>query len=123
MHPQRRKRSKLYQNLETITLLNTDYEILTSILANRLERDFPEIISPSQSGFLGGRFIGENRRWLFGILEYSECQDIPGLLLWLDFEKAVDSVEWSFIDKALHSFHIGSFFYGLEYVTLIVKVV
>ena len=32
---------------------------------------------------------------------YSEMKDIPGLLLFVDFEKALDTLEWSFVKNVL----------------------
>jgi hypothetical protein len=37
-------------------------------------------------------------------LEEDEEDDISGLLLLIDFEKAFDTVEWSFIEKKLCNF-------------------
>ena len=39
-----------------------------------------------------GRYIGENTRLLYDIMQYTEEQHIPGLLLLIDFEKAFDSL-------------------------------
>ena len=33
--------------------------------------------------------------------------DIPGIAVFLDFEKAFDSIEWDFIQKCLESFNFG----------------
>ena len=33
--------------------------------------------------------------------------DMDGLLLLVDFEKAFDSIEWNFLQKALNSFNFG----------------
>ena len=33
--------------------------------------------------------------------------DMDGLLLLVDFEKAFDSIEWTFLQKALDSFNFG----------------
>ena len=41
---------------------------------------------------------------LYDVLVYSEKESIPGLLLMIDFEKAFDSVSWSFIQKSLEFF-------------------
>ena len=57
----------------------------------------PSIINPDQTSFLKGRFIGENIRLIDGVIDYTEFKGIPGLLLFVDFEKAFDTLEWSFI--------------------------
>lgn len=40
-------------------------------------------------------------------MHYVEENDIPGLLLLVDFEKAFDTISWKFIDKALSFFNFG----------------
>jgi hypothetical protein len=41
-------------------------------------------------------------------MHYLEENDTDGLLLSLvDFEKAFDSIEWKFLQKALNSFNFG----------------
>ena len=44
-----------------------------------------------QSGFLKGRFIGKNVR-LIDSVNYTDTEDISGLQLSVDFEKAFDSL-------------------------------
>ena len=61
-----------------------------------------------QTGFLKGRFIGENIRLIDSVVNYTAAKNIPGLLFFLDFEKAFDTLEWSFIQKALISFGFGA---------------
>ena len=57
-------------------------------------------------GFLKGRYTGKNIRLLYDTpLDTSKYQ-IPGLLLVVNFEKAFDSVAWSFIEKSLNVFHV-----------------
>ena len=70
----------------------------------------PFIINPDQTGFLKGRFIGENIRLIDGVIDYTEFKGIPGLLLFVDFEKAFDTLEWSFIVKTLHYYNFGPSF-------------
>ena len=50
------------KNWRPISLLNTDYKILASVLANRLQTVLPSIISLDQNGYLKGRYIGFNIR-------------------------------------------------------------
>ena len=65
------------------------------------------MIHESQKGFMSGRFIGENIRILYDILLYTETNDIPGLILLVDFEKAFDSVSHDFIMNVLDFFNFG----------------
>ena len=51
-----------------------------------------------------GRFIGDNIRPIDGIINYTAEENLPGLSLFLDFEKAFDTVEWNFIQKTLGMF-------------------
>jgi hypothetical protein len=57
--------------------------------------------SNDQTGFIPGRYIGENCRLIYDILHFTEENDIPGILLLIDFEKAFDSISWSFIYDTL----------------------
>ena len=59
----------------------------------------PDLINNDQTGFLKGRSIGENVRLIDRIITYAESQNIRGILLFIDFEKAFDTLEWYFIEK------------------------
>ena len=59
------------------------------------------MINTDETGHVRGGYIGENIRQLSVIIELTTLHDMPGLILLIDFEKAFDTVEWHFIDKAL----------------------
>ena len=40
-------------------------------------------------------------------MEYAEENDIPGLFLLIDFEKAFDSISWNFLNNILKFFNYG----------------
>ena len=40
-------------------------------------------------------------------MEYAEENDIPGLFLLIDFEKAFDSISWNFLNNILKIFNFG----------------
>ena len=67
----------------------------------------PKLINNDQTGFMKGRFIGENTRPIDGIIQYAAQDNTPGLLLFIDFEKALDSLEWPFIQDTLRFFGFG----------------
>jgi hypothetical protein len=46
-------------------------------------------------------------RLLYDLMHYLEENDLDGLLLLVDFEKAFDSIEWEFLIKALKSFRVS----------------
>ena len=98
----------LIKNWRPITLLNCYYKIAAKALANRLKKVLPKLVnSADQTGFLKGQFIGENIRLIDGVINFEEAENIPGLLLFLDFEKAFDTVEWVLIKKTFQQFNFG----------------
>ena len=56
---------------------------------------------------MAGRYIGENIRIINDLLYFTEEENKPGLLLLTDFEKAFDSVSWTFINNVLDFFNFG----------------
>ena len=105
-----KKDAELYfiKNWRPITLLNTDYKIAAKSIANRIKLVLPNLINYDQTGFLKGRFIGENIRLIDSIIQYATEKNIPGLLLFIDFEKAFNSLEWPFIHDTLRSYGFGA---------------
>ena len=88
-------------NWRPITLLNLDYKIASKAIAKRIERVLKRLINTDQTGFIKDRYIGQNIRLINDILEQTVAQNIPGILLQLDFKKAFDTIECKFIQKTL----------------------
>ena len=61
-----------------------------------------------QTGFIKGGYIAENIRLIIDIMEHTKSESIPGILVSLDFRKVFDSLEWSFMMKALDIFNFGT---------------
>lgn len=97
-------------NWRPVTLLNTDYKILSKAVATRLQSCLPQIIHEDQKGFMKNRYIGENIRTTQDIIEHCEKEELPGFVVALDYRKAFDSVRWQLIQKALEIFNFGDFF-------------
>ena len=95
------------KNWRPITLLNTVYKTASSCIAARLKTVLLKLTGDDQMGLLKGRYIGENIRLLYDTLLYANQHRVPGLLLMVDFEKAFDSVAWSFIETSLCKFKFG----------------
>ncbi|KAL9964041.1 hypothetical protein ACROYT_G027615, partial [Oculina patagonica] len=98
------------KNWRPISLLNIDYKILTKALARRMEKVLPKLVCSDQTGFVNGRYIGQNIRLLNDIMEYTDIKKLPGIFLFVDFEKAFDTIEWNFISKTLDVFKFGCTF-------------
>ena len=94
-------------NWRPISLLNVDYKIMTKAIANRFKKVLKNLIDSSQAGFIKGRYIGENIRLVFDIIEYTEENNIPGVLFFTDFEKAFDSINHDYIAEILNIFNFG----------------
>lgn len=97
----------LLKNYRPISLSNYDYKILAFILAERLQSVISKIISEDQSGYIRKRYIGTNIRTVNDLIEYTEKFHIGGIIIFLDFQKAFDSVEWNFMFETLTQFNFG----------------
>lgn len=97
-------------NWRPITLLNVDYKILTKAMSLRLQPVLGEIIHPDQTGFLPGRYIGENLRTIQDVIDFTGSSSDSPLLMAFDFQKAFDSVRWEFVYRSLREFGFGSNF-------------
>lgn len=67
------------------------------ICARRRQKVIDKLIIKNQSGYIIGRYIGNNARLIFDIFEYCEYTCKTGLLLYADFQKAFDSIQWNFL--------------------------
>ena len=105
--PKKNKPQQFLKNWRPISLLNCDYKIAAKAVATRMKRVLPDIINNDQTGFLKGRSIGENVRLLNSVISYAEQQNIPGMLLFIDFEKAFDTLDWKFLEKTLRLYNFG----------------
>ena len=108
--PKPNKDIEKLENWRPISLLNVDYKIATKAIANRIKPIITSIVDNSQTGFIKGRFIGENIRLLFDIIETAEEQNNPGLLFFSDFEKAFDSLDHAYMFKCLKHLNFGNSF-------------
>ena len=105
--PKENKPRKFMKNYRPISLLNCVYKIASGAIAQRIKAILPKLIHSDHTGFMHGRFMGENTRQLYDLMHYAETNNIPGLLLLVDFEKAFDSISWKFIDKVFKFFTFG----------------
>ena len=105
--PKENKSRQKITNYRPICLLNTVYKIASASIANRIKTVIDKLISRDQSGFISGRYIGDNTRLVYDLMQFVDEKNIPGLLLLIDFEKAYDSLSWSFMKNVLKLFNFG----------------
>ena len=98
------------KNWRPISLLNTDYKIIAHILATRLQSVLSTVISKDQSAYLKNRNISINIRSIFDTIDTIDNQNSSALLAFLDFEKAFDKINWSFLQNSLKQFGFGNTF-------------
>ena len=102
--PKKNKDSRFLKNLRPITLLNADYKIIEKVIVNRMLPALDIIINNDQRGFLPGRRITTNIRKIFDIILIAAQDEIPGIILQIDFAKAFDRVEMCAIKGSLQYF-------------------
>ena len=109
--PKKSKDKTILENLRPISLLNVDYKILTKVIAKRIEKVLPVLINPDQTGYVKGRYIGENVRLIndFNIL-YRQARSKRYRAIFLDFKKAFDSIEWKYLLEVLRLLNFGLIF-------------
>ena len=100
----------LLKNWRPISLLNIDYKIASKAIAERLKKVLPKVISTDQAGYIKGRSIVDNIRTVEDVMFYTKNEDMPGVLIAIDFEKAYDSCSWSFLECTLRKYGIGDSF-------------
>ena len=96
------------RNYRPITLLNTDYKILTKILVSRFKQVINQLINKTQTGFVPKRHITENTLLCRLIQSYLDETDETGLMLFLDLEKAFDRVSHEYLYEAVQAAGVGA---------------
>ena len=108
--PKQNKDITCLDNWRPISLLNVDYKIATKVIANRIKSIIKTIVDNSQTGFIKGRYIGENIRLLFELIDNAEDENKEGMIFFSDFEKAFDSLDHGYLRKCLQHFNFGEDF-------------
>ena len=103
--PKSGKDNLLLENWRPISLLNVDYKITAKATANRIKKVLPTLIHETQTGFMKGRYIGENIRLILETIDITDENNLPGMIFFSDFEKAFDSINHEYMFKCLRHFN------------------
>lgn len=96
-----------------IAMLNTIYKIIAKLLALHLRILLPQLVHERQTGFVPGRQIFENISITCLAIDWIIHNKTEAVLLFLDFEKAFDRVDFSYIWATLSSLGLGGKFLQL----------
>jgi exonuclease III len=94
-------------NWRPITLLNTDYKILAKAIAMKLNSVVPKLIAEDQCGFVRGRNIATILRTTDDIINFLNSENLPGILVGVDFTKAFDTISKTLIQDSLLFYGFG----------------
>lgn len=97
----------LLENWRPISLVNVDAKIMSKVIATRIKNVLPNIIHHNQTGYVKDRYIGETVRSVFDVMDLTLKENVPSLLICIDFQNAFDSLEWNFLLSCLEAFNFG----------------
>lgn len=100
----------LTKNYRPISLLNSDYKIISKILTSRLIPHMSELAHVDQQCSVKGRKIHNHLHQIRDTIYYTNDLNIPMKILSIDQEKAFDRVNHQFLFKVLDRCNLGNFF-------------
>ncbi|PKU81030.1 integrator complex subunit 11 [Dendrobium catenatum] len=102
-------------NYRPISLCQTNYKIVASIIVNRLKNGISRLISEEKMAFIPGRSISEHCLLAQEIFhKFKVSKNKKGLMaIKLDMEQAYDSMGWTTLHQILKWYGFPSQFYNL----------
>ena len=94
-------------NWRPITLLNFDYKLISKTIANKIKSVLGKLINKDQNGFVPDGNIFFSLRTITDILFHCKKENIELFLIAIDYTRAFDCLEHSFLFKTLETFNFG----------------
>ena len=95
---------KNISNNRPISLCNVIFKLASKVIANKLKKILPSIISDTQSAFVHWRLITDNILVAFEVMHHisqKKAGKKGTMALKLDMSKAYDCVEWVCLEKIM----------------------
>ncbi|CAI5976625.1 unnamed protein product [Closterium sp. NIES-65] len=100
------------ENYRPITLLSAAYKIVAKVLANRIKKVLPLVISEHQFGFIPGRKLADAVDVVADVIDAAASGREDWYLLLVDFQKAYDSISRAYMFQTLERMGFPEEFVG-----------
>ena len=77
------------------------------MIASVIKNALPYIIHSNQTGYVKDRYVSETERSILDIMDFTEKENIPRLMILIDICKAFDTLEWNFSFSCLDAFNLA----------------
>nr|GEV95532.1 transposon TX1 uncharacterized [Tanacetum cinerariifolium] len=91
-----------------IFLISSMYKVLAKVLAERIKSVMESVVSQAQFAFMKNRQITDCILIATEVIHSLKNSKNGGLILKVDFEKAYDTIEWTFLDRILEEMNFRS---------------
>ncbi|GJV75554.1 putative RNA-directed DNA polymerase, eukaryota, reverse transcriptase zinc-binding domain protein [Tanacetum coccineum] len=95
------------RDFRPISLIGCQYKIIAKVLANRLSLVIHSVVGDVQIAFIKGWQITDGPLLVNEIISWAKKHKKKLLLLKVDFEKAFDSLSWSFLESIMAQMGFG----------------
>jgi hypothetical protein len=89
------------QQYRPTCLLNVSFKIFTKVVMIRLNAVADNVVQPTQTAFMQGRYILDGVVILHEIVHEMYRKNMNGVTFKIDFEKAYDKFKWPFLFQVL----------------------
>ena len=113
------KDKRYISNWRPISLLNSDFKMISKSLVTRVEKVLSNLIDARQTAYVDERFIGESGRLIDDVIKVWDIQKISGYLLTVDFKKAFDSLNHKFLIAVLKKYGFDEYF--IDWIKVLLK--
>lgn len=100
-------KSESLDNWRPITLLNTDYKIISKSIINRMSKVASTVIGEDQTCGVPTRSIADSLHLVRSVVDYATFKNLACALVSFDQSKAFDRVSHAYLFKVLEAFGFG----------------